>query len=422
MIRVFKAQESNETLESSNGDCIIIPSKAIVHKYENSDYYLELEASSDYSDYFRFGRLLVVDLPSGKEWFRMGNVTRTRGKCKSRCNQVFFDLQWACESFLHPATPPASTTFYGALNWANQRMDDSGDPSEKYNYFNHLNEYTVLDYTVTGETDFPSTKFILRASSMYDYIKNIMKQYGGYLVRNKRTFGISRIRPSVDHGVTIEYGKNAKSITREEDWSDACTILQAYNTEGWAPKRYEKLGAYDADTWFYYQKCNRFNIGLNLKDYETAQAYDSAYNAKYAELGNAYLAQTYIPKIKYTVEASLGEMPNGMMEIQDLGDIIKVKDEVIGVDVTAYVLGYDLDLLTNKFTKVEFGDYVTSMKGFNNRIDEKINAVQEGITDYTHPVGCILQTTGSNPSALGIEGYWELVTSSGGVYVYRRVH
>ena len=420
MIRVFKAQESNETLESSNGDCIIIPSKAIVHKYENSDYYLELEASSDYSDYFSFGRLLVVDLPSGKEWFRMGNVTRTRGKCKSRCNQVFFDLQWACESFESAATPPASTTFYGALNWANQRMDDSS--YESYNELNHLNEYTVLDYTVTGETDFPSTKFVLRASSMYDYIKNIMKQYGGYLVRNKRTFGISRIRPSADHGVTIEYGKNAKSITREEDWSDACNVVQAYNSAYSSPRIYHKYGIFDVDTRFYYQKCNRFNIDLKREDYATSQAYDLAYNAKYNELGNAYLEQTYMPKIKYTVEASLGEMPNGMMEIQDLGDIIKVKDEVIGVDVTAYVLGYDLDLLTNKFTKVEFGDYVTSMKGFNNRIDEKINAVQEGITDFTHPIGSIYQTTGSNPSALGIEGYWELVSSSGGIYTYRRTH
>ena len=42
MIRVFSP---NDTVFNSNGDAVIQPFKAKVHKEDNGDYYLNLEAS-----------------------------------------------------------------------------------------------------------------------------------------------------------------------------------------------------------------------------------------------------------------------------------------------------------------------------------------------------------------------------------------
>ena len=410
MIRVFKAQESNETLESSNGDCIIIPSKAIVHKYENSDYYLELEAPFEYSGYFEEGRIVVADLPDGsKEFFRMRNIIKTNGKCKCKCYHIFYDMQYAMDDFDVSPASTSATTFYDALVWLNNRLINTTSGLESdYKLF------SILDYTVTGEADFAATTINFRAKTMYEYVQSLMKDYGGYLVRNKRSFGISRIRPTRDNGVTIQYGKNLKSITKEEDWSEVCTYLQAYTTAQWGQKEYFA----GVDYGYKFNRIVRFDVRLPAN----VSNYDTAFRAKLDEMATAYLNEKKYPKIKYTVDAYLGELPSGTLEIQDIGDQVKVIDEQLGVDITAYVLGFDLDLLTGKYVKVEFGNYTTSMKGYNDRVKEQVTALEDNVTNISFPVGSIFQTTGSNPNALGIQGNWELVTSSGGVYVYRRVH
>lgn len=408
MIRVFGIYETTSNLETQNGDVILEPSKAVVHKYENSDYYLELEAGAEFSDYFEQSRIVVADLPDGtKEFFRMGNITKTRGKCKCKCNQIFADLQYGVEDFDASSTSTSVTTFYGALSWLNNKLIANMTGVDRdYKLF------TVTDYTVSGQADFALTKVGMRAKTMMDWVNALMKEYGGYLIRNKRSFGISRIRPTRDNGVTIQYGKNLKSIIKDEDWSEVCTDLQAFTTAGWGQKEYFAGLSYN----YNYNKIIRFDVKVpsGVADYETA------FRAKLDELANAYMNEHKYPKIKYTVDAYLGELPSGILEVQDIGDQIKVIDEQLGIEVMTYVLGYDLDLLTNKFNRVEFGNYTASMKGYNEKIKDQITAVEENVSNVSFPVGSIFQTTGVNPNVLGIQGYWVLVTSSGSVYTYRR--
>ena len=52
MIKVFGAADKDFT---SNGDCVVRPFKAKVHKEDNRDYYLDFEAGIQYADYLVSG-------------------------------------------------------------------------------------------------------------------------------------------------------------------------------------------------------------------------------------------------------------------------------------------------------------------------------------------------------------------------------
>mgnify|MGYP000451869171 CR=1 FL=1 len=53
MIRVFESTDKSFT---TNGDIVILPTKAKVTKKDNGDYYLDFEASTKYADYLTSGR------------------------------------------------------------------------------------------------------------------------------------------------------------------------------------------------------------------------------------------------------------------------------------------------------------------------------------------------------------------------------
>ena len=59
MIKIFGKTDKNFT---SNGDCVIQPFKAKVHKQDNGDYYLDLETSLDYVDYLAEGNIVVASV------------------------------------------------------------------------------------------------------------------------------------------------------------------------------------------------------------------------------------------------------------------------------------------------------------------------------------------------------------------------
>ena len=67
MIKLFGA---TDTLFSSNGDLIIIPTKAKVKKEDNGEFYLEIETGIKYVDDLTSGRILVAPTPQGEHPFK----------------------------------------------------------------------------------------------------------------------------------------------------------------------------------------------------------------------------------------------------------------------------------------------------------------------------------------------------------------
>ena len=77
MIKLFK---STDLTFDSNGDKIINATKAIVHKEDNGDFYLDFECDLSYINDIVENNILVANTPQGDQAFRIGNVSKTKYK------------------------------------------------------------------------------------------------------------------------------------------------------------------------------------------------------------------------------------------------------------------------------------------------------------------------------------------------------
>lgn len=410
MIRIFDVSETTSNLETLNGDCIVIPSKAIMHKYENGEFSLELEADYEYADYFEQNRIVVIDLPTGgREFFRMNNVTKTKGKCKCKCPQIFNDMKFEVEPFDGSASMTSVRKWYDLLSFMNRNGGG---------FIGGNGSFDVNDYTVEGETDFPDmtvSDVYWEGKTFYEVLQDYMKDLGGYLYRSQRSFGVSKVRRTNDRGLTIRYGSNLRSITKEEDWSEVCTRLVAVGSTG-LKKTYTNPTQYD----YKYNKVVNFQQNINPDDYASKADYDDAVEADLDAKASAYFAEHTLPRVNYTLDAYIG-WEGAQLEVQNIGDVINVIDEQLRIDIMTTVLGFDYDLVGNRYTKIEFGNYSNSMRGYNEKLKSEMDTMQKNITYLTYPVGAIIQNDGGNPTTKGISGYWTQVSSSGGVVTWKRV-
>lgn len=80
MIKLFS---STDTLFSTNGDKVIIPLRAKVHKEDNGSFYLDLDADLSYVNDLTANRIIVANTPQGEQAFRITNVANTMAGFKT---------------------------------------------------------------------------------------------------------------------------------------------------------------------------------------------------------------------------------------------------------------------------------------------------------------------------------------------------
>lgn len=412
MIRIFGVNETTGDLDSKNGDVVLIASKAVLHKYENGDFSVDLEASRDYEEYFEQGRIVVVDDQNGeREYFRMNDIVKTRNKCTCKCPHISNDLK--CR--VQPATAAVSFSaiqFYEALHGINSTFGMIGH-----------SDFDILNYS-TQYNDFPQREFNNLDNlgmSMYDIVQSLIKAYGGFFIRKRRGYGISKDRITNDYGVQIRYGKNLKNITKTEDWSRVCTRMVAIGNSNYSKTfnsdLYPNTIPYDYVRTVIFEQPN-----IKSEDYQTSAAYYNAVIADLTTRANAYFSVYSAPSVNYTVDAYIEKSIDGVhLDVRDIGDQIEVIDETIGINLMTTVLGFDYDLNLKKYNSIQFGNYQKSMRGYNELIESRIKESQGDITTIAYPVNSIYQNSGQNPNDVGIKGYWQLLSSSGGVYTWQRI-
>ena len=86
MIKLFGITDRSFT---SNGDLVIKPKKAVVHKEDNGDFYLELETDESYVAYLTEGRIIVANTPQGEQAFRITNPTIRKHHIKIKAYHVY---------------------------------------------------------------------------------------------------------------------------------------------------------------------------------------------------------------------------------------------------------------------------------------------------------------------------------------------
>ena len=348
MLKVFSPVDTSFT---SNGDAVIIPTLAVIHKVDNGDYYLELECSIEYSDYIKSNNIIVANTPQGEQPFRIGNTEVSGKKIIARCNHIFYD----------------SLNYVIADSYVVDKTCEEA--------LIHLNNATDNESPFAVSSDVSTVKsFRCVRKSLYEAIFTVIERWGGHLVRDGFNIAINN-SIGEDNGVTIQYKKNLKEITVSYDWSEVCTKVLPVGTDGYL---LDELYLYsDIQYDIPYTKTVSFEQDINPEDYPTDDAYKQALREDLIYQATEFLKISQYPAINYSMSAN-------MEKITDVGDLVEVYDERIGVSVTASVLSFEYDSILGKYNNIEFGTPGASLEDLMSDISTEIStAVSESTKNLT---------------------------------------
>ncbi len=320
MIKIFG---QTDTEFSSNGDVILQATKARLHKKDNGDYYVEIECSTDYSQYIKNGNIVVCPTPTGDQAFRFLNPELNKNKIKVKAKHVYYDS----ENYLIKDS-------YVVEKNCNQALE-------------HLNAATDNTSPFTTVSDVTSiNSFRCVRQSLNEAVSTVLERWGGHLVRDNFNIAV-RAAIGADNGVTIRYGKNLKEIQKTEDWNSVVTKLLPVGKDGLL---LDEIYLY-SDTQYAipYTKTVTFTQDLEKGEEETDDEYNYRLVQDLKQQATAYLAENCKPKINYTVKANIER-------ITDIGDTIEVIDEDLQIDLTTHVVAFEYDCILEKFIQVEFGN------------------------------------------------------------------
>ena len=318
-----------DTSFSSNGDIVIQPFKALVHKVDNGDFYLDFECSPDFLDYVVSNNIIVAPTPQGEQAFRIGNVSNTRRKITAKIPHIYYD---------------SNNYLIADSNVVNKNCNDALD---------HLNNATDNTSPFTTLSDILSiNSFRCVRKSLAEAFNTVLERWGGHLVRNNWNVSIMN-EIGQDNGVTIQYKKNLKEITVDYDWSEVVTKLMPVGKDGLLLE--DLYVSSDVQYEIPYTKTVSFEQDISEDDFKdddgnvNEEAYHQALLDDLRVQAQAYVDANCIPKVNYTLKAN-------MDKITDVGDIVEVIDERLGINIMTHVLSYTYDCILGKYTEIEFGN------------------------------------------------------------------
>ncbi len=380
MIRLFDV--TDKTFQT-NGDRVIIPTRAIVHKEDNGSFFISLETDLSYVDDLTEGRVIVANTPQGNQAFRINNVEKTKHKLTTTAKHVFYDSM----NYLIEDSYVYQMDCNSALDHLNSATSDVS-PFTTISDIANINSYRCV------------------RTSLYDAIKTVVERWGGHLVRDNWSIGVNE-NIGQDNGVTVRYAKNLKEITCTENWDLVVTKLLPTGYDG------IMLNALDesADIYVYseteydipYTKTVHFDQDIdqdNYRDEETGEIDETAYKQALIDdlrqQAQQYVTTNSIPQVNYTLKAN-------MEKITDVGDTVEVIDERLGINILTNVIAFDYDCILEKFIEVEFGNFTPQLSGLMTTITNNINeTVQENNNIIRVALGEELETaTAQIRSVLG---------------------
>lgn len=337
MIKAFKISEKEFT---TNGEKIINPLKAKVHKEDNGDYYLEIEAGIEYINYLKHGWIIVAPTPTGEQAFRVDNPQVKKKKISAKCWHVFYDSQ----EYLIRSKYITDRNCNDALSQLNIACDQ---PTP----FTTISDVTTIH-----------TYHCIR-QSLYEAINTVLERWGGHLVRDNFRIEI-RNAIGQDNGVLIKYRKNLKDIVCQENWDKVVTKLMPVGKDGLllSDTASEQYITADIQYDIPYTKKISFTQEIDEDKFKDKDgnldetAYKKALRDDLAEQARNYIEQNKRPQVNYTVKANLEKLT-------DVGDIVHVDDERFGVELTTNVISFDYDCILQKYTSVEFGNFKKTLSG-----------------------------------------------------------
>ena len=351
MIKVFSATDKDF---SSNGDRVVNATYGVVHKVDNGDYYLELSCLPEYAEFMKAGNIVVVPTPQGEQAFRLEAPIETSGtRISFKAWHVFYD----------------SDNYVIADSYVvNKNCNDA---------LIHLNNATDQRSPFTVDSDISKTaSFRCVRKSLGEAVNTVLERWGGHLIRDNFHIEIRNVLGE-DNGVTIQYKKNLKEITVSESWEEVCTKCLPVGKDGqlldglyvYAQKQYD----------IPYTKVVEFSQEIEEDDYPDHESYIEALKEDLRSQAEAYLELAQYPTINYTLSANVEK-------ITDVGDIVRVFDERLGVDILASVVSFDYDVIQEKYIEIEFGSLNASLSdlltGINTQVTNSLSQYTADINEY----------------------------------------
>lgn len=349
MIRIFS---SNDKVYNSNGEIVVQPLKAKVHKEDNGDYYINLETSIKYANYLVSGNLVVADTPQGAQAFRISDVTKKSSKISLKAWHVFYDSK----NYLIADS-------YVVNRNCNEALDHLNRATEPTSEFLTLSDVTTID------------SYRCVRKSLYEAVQTILERWGGHLVRDNFNIKIMQ-NIGVDNGVTVRYAKNLKELTCEENWDNVVTKLLPVGKDGIL------LNAIDSNEDIYMTSKQQWDIPFTKtvyfqqdsiveEDYADEASYKKALVKDLREQARDYLNKNSVPQVNYVMKANLEY-------ITDIGDTVEVIDERLNVHLLTNVIAYEYDCILEKFTEIEFGNFRRTIEGFASSV---VNSATQSAKD-----------------------------------------
>ena len=374
MIRLFSSTDKTFT---TNGDVVLHPLKAKVHKEDNGDYYLNLETGIEYVDYLVEGNIVVVDTPQGDQAFRITNPQKTRSKITVKAWHVFYDS----ENYLIEDS-------YVVDKNCNEALDHLNNATEPQSPFTTISDVATVD------------SYRCVRKSLYEAIQTVIERWGGHLVRDNFNIGI-RTSIGQDNGVTVRYRKNLREITCEENWDNVVTKLLPVGKDGIL------LNALDPNASLYVESEKQYTIPFTKSvsfnqnhivedDYKDESgtldetAYKQALLDDLLQQATDYVDVNSLPKVNYTMKANISK-------VSDIGDTIEVIDERLGIDLMTNIISFDYDCILGQYTEIEFGNFKQTLSNLVSNITSSVDkSVIDTVTEQTAIITGELQQATDN--------------------------
>ena len=359
MIRVFSP---NDKIFTSNGDAVIQPFKAKVHKEDNGKFYLNIEADISYVDILTANRIIVADTPQGAQAFRIKNPEKTKHKITIKAPHISYDA----ENYVIADSYVVDKNCNDAMDHLNSATDNPS-PFQTYSDIAKVNSYRCV------------------RTSLYDAFSTVLERWGGHFVRDNYRFGIMSTIGR-DNGVTVRYKKNLKDMTCTANWNNVVTKLMPVGKDGLLLDEVYLYSQTQYDIPF--TKVVSFNQNIDQDLYKDAGgnldevAYNNALIEDLRKQGQAYVDENCVPKVNYTLKANIEK-------VTDIGDTIEVIDEPMGVDIKTHIISYDYDCILGKYTELEFGN-------FQQKVSDLMGTVSSTIQQSVEKNNANLQVTFSD--------------------------
>ena len=343
---MIKVYDSNEKLFNNNGIKVIHPLRADITKIDNGDYCVELQDTIESLDFYQSGMIVRIPTPWGVQGFRLSNPTVKNNKVEVKGWHLSYDAK----NYIIKDAYAVDKNCNDALEHFNSNTDI---PSP----FTTISDITTLNSTrAVRRTLFEMYELLLSAD-----------RYGGHWFRDNWILGIKE-KVGEDRGVVLKIGKNITDIQIAENWDDVCTKILPSTTNGEVAilldETYVELAEqlYDIP----YTKVVKFDNEFNIEDFASEDEYLITLKNWLRGQAENYLEEHKLPKVNYSVSASIDN-------VSDVGDILQVKHPKCKVNILTEVISIQYDAIRKKYTKIEFGNFKKELKNLSQSITAEAN-------------------------------------------------